>query len=332
MSDHREAVSGQLALARGKYKHSIYAMRISFLVVILVGLWGTVASGQPTAVTIFDLGAGVRALAMGEAFIGLADDEQASFYNPAGLAYLRKIQLSTTYERRFGASDYLSFLGALSHFGANLLYFNFGPVEERTEGDELVGTFGYLNIALAAAGGVALSEIPLPFTRGLDFLAFGSRIKFLGVSTIEGGSGSGFAIDWGLLLRAQRPRFVPIEEVRAGLLLENLIGLGVGYEGGRVEPWPLKLKLGLSVRPIPELVLALDVGVPFEFHIGGEFGLSPAPQLPKIFFRLGSFIREGSFSFTVGFGLQIEIFQIDYAFISHPQLPGSHRLAFSVRI
>jgi len=332
MSDHREAGSGQLALASGKLKPSIFAMKISFSVVILVGLWAIAASGQPTAITIFDLGAGVRALGMGEAFVGLADDEQASFYNPAGLAYLKRIELNTTYERRFGASDYLALLGALSHLGADLLYFSFGPVEQRTEGDEVVGTFGYLNIALAASGGLALSELPLPFTRDLDFLAFGGRLKFLGVSTIEGGSGSGLAIDWALLLRAQGPIFVPIEEVRAGLILENLIGLGVGYEGGRVEPWPLKLKLGLSARPLSELVLALDLGMPFEFHIGGEFGLAPAPGLPKIFLRLGSFVREGIFSFTVGFGLQVQFFQIDYAFISHPQLPGSHKLAVSVHI
>ena len=36
--------------------------------------------------SIFELGMGVRALAMGGAFIGLADDGNALFYNPAGLA------------------------------------------------------------------------------------------------------------------------------------------------------------------------------------------------------------------------------------------------------
>jgi hypothetical protein len=38
---------------------------------------------------------GARATGMGEAFTGIADDDQAMFYNPAGLTQLNSIRLPT---------------------------------------------------------------------------------------------------------------------------------------------------------------------------------------------------------------------------------------------
>lgn len=293
--------------------------------IVLVGLWGLSGVAQPAVPNVFDFGGGVRALGMGEAFVGLADDEQAVFYNPAGLGYLKGISLSANYERHFGASDYASLLGALPHLGAHLLFFSFGSVEERTADDELTGSFGYLNIALAASGGIAVDEIPLVFTRGLSSLAVGSRLKLLGISTVAGAGGLGLGLDWSLLFREERPEFFDLfrpEEVRAGLTIENLIGLGIG---------PFKLKSGLSVRPIPPLTLALDLAIPFEFHFGGEISLPTPPPIPAVALRLGGFAQGGIFSFTLGLGLKVESFRIDYAFISHPMLPGSHQLALSWR-
>jgi len=206
--------------------------------------------------------------------------------------------------------------------GGGLLFFSFGPVEERNENDELVGTFGYLDIALLAAGGIALSEVPLDLTRGWGSFAAGSRLKLLGISTISGAGGFGFGLDGSFLLKREGLRVFgfDLEEVRAGLAVENLIGLGLG---------PPKLKAGLAARPLSELILVLDLGVPFELHLGGEVEFPLPRPLPSVALRLGSFVRGGVFSFTFGLGVTIESFQVDYAFISHPQLPGSHRLALS---
>ena len=300
------------------------------LALALTAFWGGMIAQAQTAVTLFDSGAGVRALGMGGAFVGLADDEQAVFYNPAGLAYLKTLQLSSTYERRFWTSNYLSALGALPHLGGGLFLFSLDSVEERDTQDNVVGSFGYLDLGLLVAGGLSLDELPLPFTRGLSFLALGGGAKFLGISTIEGGSGFGVALDLGFLVRAERLVFLPIEEIRAGLKLENL-GPGVRYESGRVEPWPVRLRAGFAVRPIDMITIALDVALPFEFHIGGEFDLPTPPSVPAVALRVGSFLRDGDLSFTVGTGVSMGAFRFDYAFISHPQLPGSHRLALAWR-
>jgi hypothetical protein len=263
---------------------------------------------------------------MGGAFVALADDEYAALYNPAGLAYLADVRISSTYERRFGASNYLDAVGGAPRFGGGLFLFSFGNVAERNEQDQVTGSFGYLQLGLAAAGGLALSDLPVGFTRGLSNVAVGGRLKFLGISTVEGGSGMGAALTWGFLLRAERPLSLPIEEVRLGTTFENLPGFGT--------PWPLRWALGLAVRPITEISVALDFAVPFEFHLGGEFRVplpDSLPALREIALRAGLFTRGGVFSFTAGLGLEISSFRFDYAFVSHPQLPGSHRLALAWR-
>lgn len=290
-------------------------------IVLFAILWGHGAHAQPAA-TLFDLGAGVRPLGMGGAFVALADDEQAALYNPAGLAYLAGVRISSTYERRFGASNYLDAVGGAPRFGGGLFLFSFGAVEGRNEQDQVTGSLGYLQLGLAAAGGVALRDLPLGFTRGLGNVAVGGQLKLLGISTVEGGSGIGAALAWGALLRADRPLSLPIEELRLGTTLENLPGFGT--------PWPLRWALGLAVRPITEISVALDVALPFEFHLGSEVRV-PLRAGPAIAVRAGLFTRGGVFGFTAGLGLGIGAFRFDYAFVSHPQLPGSHRLALAWR-
>jgi hypothetical protein len=48
----------------------------------------------------FDLGIGTRALGMGGAYLGVADDYSATFWNPAGLAQIRRLE-------GFGTLSYL---------------------------------------------------------------------------------------------------------------------------------------------------------------------------------------------------------------------------------
>jgi len=61
--------------------------RAFFIVAIAITALGVMGQSRPL-VTVFDIGAGVRPVSLGEAFTGLADDEYALFYNPAGLATL----------------------------------------------------------------------------------------------------------------------------------------------------------------------------------------------------------------------------------------------------
>ena len=49
--------------------------------------------------SIFELGVSARTIGLGGAFIGVADDEAAIFYNTAGLPSLSKTKYSSLYTR-----------------------------------------------------------------------------------------------------------------------------------------------------------------------------------------------------------------------------------------
>ena len=58
------------------------------------------------------LGVGARALGLGGAFVGVADDVTASFWNPAGLAQLNRKELSLMHAETFGSflnQDFVAF-------------------------------------------------------------------------------------------------------------------------------------------------------------------------------------------------------------------------------
>jgi len=72
-----------------------------------------------------------RAEGMGEAFLAIADDANAIYYNPAGLGLLDKFQIPTCYYRPFTGLD----LGGFS----NTFFAVAGPVPNFTH----LGTFGF---------------------------------------------------------------------------------------------------------------------------------------------------------------------------------------------
>lgn len=295
--------------------------------------WGARAQGVGTW-TLFDGSVGVRAVGMGGAFVAVADGTEAVLFNPAGLAFVGAPEVGSLYELRFGASHLFRALGALPRWGGGLAFFSFGPLEGRNAQDERTETLGYWQLGLLGAGGWALSDLPLAATRGLRGLALGVKAALVGVSTVEEGSGGGVALGWGVLLRAEQPFSLPVEEMRFGMRAENLPGLGTAG--------PPRGALGIAVRPLSEVTIALDLGLPFAVHAGGEVQI-PLPEgiVPgadsAVALRLGGFWEEGigrgmgMGAFTVGFGLRIEGFRLDYAFQSHPQLPGSHRIGIAWR-
>src|SRR5438309_11866769 len=64
--------------------------RLAVISLIFLGVGPAAASDAgTTAANFLKLGIGPRAIAMGEAQVGLADDVYAAYWNPAGLAQLQ---------------------------------------------------------------------------------------------------------------------------------------------------------------------------------------------------------------------------------------------------
>jgi hypothetical protein len=282
-----------------------------------------------TMVTLFDIGAGVRPLGMGGAFAALADDENALFYNPAGLGLLEKMHFGSFYEPRFGASfGHLALAG--KDLGVGLIFLNLGGIDARDAHDDPVGegTFTYGSSGTVAAAGVKLADLPLPF--GLpNNLALGLAAKLYQVSSPEGGNGSGLALDLGLLfIQELRVGQLPLG-LRLGAVIENL-GLAVAYKSGYSEGWPLGIRLGSAVN-LRDLTLALDLETRGIIHLGAEYRFTEVSQrfgLGTLTLRVGGFTQGGLVP-TLGFGIQFKNFQLDYAFIAYPRAPDTHRLSFA---
>ncbi|MDI6641857.1 MAG: hypothetical protein QME68_06065, partial [Elusimicrobiota bacterium] len=77
-----------------------------------------------------NLGYGSRVQSIGGAFVGLADDSQAVFYNPAGLSYQKIPEIQTTYgkyllgltDESSPAQTFLSAVYPLKFFSVGLGY------------------------------------------------------------------------------------------------------------------------------------------------------------------------------------------------------------------
>ena len=99
--------------------------------VVAVSLFSLLLSAQPSFPISPDafsaIGAGARACGLGGAFVGVADDEGASYWNPAGLAFLESPALSLTDRVMSIDTNYIVFSGALpisewGAFGINLIF------------------------------------------------------------------------------------------------------------------------------------------------------------------------------------------------------------------
>src|SRR5262245_19449958 len=64
------------------------------------------------------IGVGARALGMGSAFVGLADDGTAAYWNPAGLATLERREVTAMHAEQFGSIVQYDFLSYVMPIGS----------------------------------------------------------------------------------------------------------------------------------------------------------------------------------------------------------------------
>ena len=283
---------------------------------VLAGLSGQRADAS--VVGTFDLGLGARSVGMGGAFVGLADDGASLFYNAAGLAWLRGSSLLSSYESLPGAASYGQVSATLPHFGAGVTLFDFGEVPETDEYGNTIGSFSYRDYAFIAGVGVRVADLPFVARNSwAERIALGVSAKFLVVSTLDGGSGSGFALDLPVLLRAGSAGFVTAYGV--GVVVENAVGIPIRYGSGHEEDWPRKLTMGASVELRNQLVLALDVTTEKTMRVGAEW--TPIPSL-----SLRSGIGyDGLWRWSLGIGARFGSLVFDGAVVTHPYMDSQFR-------
>jgi len=278
-----------------------------FLMIILP-LWFVLPS---YADSFTDLQMGARPAGMGGAFVAIADDANALYWNPAGLIQNTFVEFTTMHGIPFGiktlSTDYIAYaqpLGLRYGFGVSFLR-NAAKLEEGVLKKTSKMTEDTYTLTLASA---VNSKVSL-----------GTTIKRLAIETkIE--SGAGFGFDFGILYKYS-------DRISFGTMFRNLAA------DVKDEKVPNVFRVGTAIKWGKNLLLALDVNgkeginnqeeTTYLLHLGAEkkFGRNFA-------FRIGS-DQDQNLSFGLGFIYRTWV--MDYAYYkSNADLDYSHRLSLSL--
>jgi hypothetical protein len=260
-------------------------------------------------------GAGARALAMGGAFTGVADDATAEYWNPAALSFLDEYQLHTMY--------------APFDLGTNLydlaLAVPMGPRGGFAVSDMMLRSDGFqgrddLNLASGTDGSVSQNALSLSYGMSfMDFWAAGARLRFLQQKVLSE-SGSAFSVDLSGYSR-------PWHGISAGLALNNLNKPEITL-GDDADPIRPVARFGLAYRAPRDLfIVSMDANKTERQNPYYVAGLEYNPT-PLLSLRTG---WDQNQEWTAGFGVALRFFRFDYAFANQQDLGSTNKVSLTLR-
>lgn len=228
----------------------------TFAVIILAVALAAAAHAQGTSGSQFlGVGLGARATAMGGAYVSLADDGTALYWNPAGLTQVEGASLTLSHISWFSDATY-QYAGYATSFGRNAALGAFveqGSIswDNTGEGDFEAGDF---------AGVVGYGRRLKPN------LGVGGGVKFLSSSLGETDASS-YALDLGVVYR-------PTESATVGAAVRNL-GPGLSFED-ESDPLPTTMVVGGSYV-WRGLLLSADLEKVNDLSVTPRVGVEYAP-------------------------------------------------------
>jgi hypothetical protein len=287
------------------------------------------ASGEPDAFALTGIGA--RAGGMGNAAIGLSDQIETIYYNPAGLGNLTQHGATAMYETPT-LSTSRGFVGFNVHFpkailpgslGFGWLRLNSSDIELTNTNEQILGTDTLTNDLFLLGYGAALSRA----------ITLGAALKYYRFA-FDGFHESGIGYDVGIHAHCGVFRAgASFTDFGGTLLKGNSINPTEGTVGDKVPP---RLRPGLGVvLPNP-----FQWPLLFNFDIDGLIKLQGA-QDTRLFSGLEVWGFQDHFAVragfeqavgpTIGFGARLGAFQLDYGFLLSENLQDEHRLGTTVR-
>lgn len=267
------------------FKRSAILFSVVLIAFFATGLY---AQGGDAAVPFLLIAPDSRAGAMGEAGVAIADNANAIFWNPAGLAFQKGTEISFTHARwlpQFSSDLFYEYLSAKHYLssidatiGANITYFNLGSFERRDENNTYLGTFKAFEYAVAVGYAMKLTR-NLGF--GINLRYIHSQLAPFGTAEEQGkGVANGVSFDIGLLFR----EYVFGRRVSAGFNLSNLGPMIHYIDKEQADPLPTHLRLGFAFDIIQtkynNFTAAVDFGRVLVKRYPPETGKKPDP-LPK---------------------------------------------------
>ena len=319
-------------------------IRKLILIIELLLLLSTPALGAKYAGEFLSLGVGARALGMGGAFVGVADDVTACFWNPSGLGQLNRKQLSFMHAETFGSllnQDFLAFAYPMkqeahsSAFAFSLQRLGGGGVkitDLEKKGLDISDTNRVILLREESHADYALF---LSYAHPMHPQFFwGANLKLIYRDVVTT-SAFGMGADLSFLAK-------PFSFLSIGANLMDLSSSFLFYDNGTTETINPTTKLGLSIHHRIKdfgLIFATDGDVRYEgrkssaqfwmgkisadMHYGAEVSYQG-----KLAGRVG--LDQGNF--TAGAGFWISRFGVDVAFLSHEELDNTYRVSLVLKL
>jgi len=261
---------------------------------------------------------------MGGAYVALADEASASYWNPAGLAQIEEHEFLSMYAPFFEGTSYnfISYvhpLRSLGNLAISDVFLYLGGFEEVSAGGEVTGKSSsvWKNAAIISYANKVHRNIFL-----------GASLKVIN-EQVMGYSGSGQGIDLGILCK-------PSDRLSIGLAVQNVLQPKVTL---RYEPdvYKLNLKGGMALSMLSNRVtVTADINklVNENAYFSGGIEISPwgevaSPAFKRVDLRLGINHLQ---TLTCGIGFKVRFLSLDYGFNTH-KLGSLHKfgLTFSWR-
>lgn len=277
------------------------------------------SSAGTTGANFLKIGVGSRAVGMGSAYTGIADDVSAMYWNPAGLSKIKQRQITGMYNSWLEdvTHQYLGYAGPLrkkSVFGIGITYLNVGDITKTdVSGNANLGTFNSRDIALG------LSYARIVTTR----ISIGLTAKYIS-QELEEESASGYACDIGTLIKIRN-------NLDMGIVVQNM-GSSMKFVSESDE-LPLNVKAGFGYKPVSSVLVGLDVSVPNDddtyISTGVEYNfmfqnISIAP-------RVGYNSQADLGGAHAGIGFNFANLDFDFAYAGFGELGDTYQVSFTVK-
>lgn len=320
----------------------------SLLSVLFVALTTSTALAQGLSgisASHVDIGFGARPMAMGGAYVGLADDEHSVYWNPAGLADTRQYVTSFSHadQMEFVTYRFVALVAPLpwDNLGAGLAIIESGDDMLREFSAQMGVGYRWKSIRAGAGLKYRHSGFGRNGFNDDDYIVFDPDEIAAGRDMQVSGSGTGFGLDVGVLYR-------PNDRVGFGMVYRDAFNTfhwdsenaspSNPARGRYAENLPAELVLGSSFNAFRATTIAADYkpalsdDVDPTLRVGVEMGL-----LNLLYLRGGAEYRANSFDderYTAGVGLKTPSvvgfrLRLDYAYLIDPLKP-SQRISIAI--
>lgn len=308
-----------------------------------------------TAANFLTIPIGARASGMGSAYVAVANDVTSAFWNPAGLATLKRNELNVSYSEWLVNTkhNWVAFGMKLGSFDAIAISFNqmdFGN-EEITTADQPNGTGQYWS-----ANDLAIT---LSYAHNLtDRLSVGGNFKYI-TQNIYNETATAFALDVGLLFYTQ------VNGLKLGMNISNFgtemklngkdllqpLDIDPAHTGNNAniaarlstDSWPLPLVFSVGIAwdvlqssNVWAMTFAIDANIPNNqdtyINTGAEIVWNDIISIRGGYYALG---KDASITgVTAGFGIKYDfgdfLGKVNYSYTDYGIFKSISRISLSI--